>query len=1297
MGSFDKVARAVEKLEKSVNTLAKNFESGLGRAAKTATKAQDDVAKSSSKVEAALLKQLRASGTVSRTYLRQAKALNELKASGAKVGKEQKSLDAAFNATMKAMKSGALTAKQYTKVMEDWKNTSAGVARAVPGLTASIKGLNQEIKLQQQEQVKTIKSSTSLKIRYEELRAKLLELKASGANVSDELKKLGLEHWNAQRAIKATSLTVVEKTQRLAKYNQVHAQVKQKVTATTAGIKKLNETMVRGGKATGALKSHMTDLAKSVQVALGPLSGVASRITALTALANRNTAAIAGMIGVMIGLAAVSAKVIRAGINVEKQQAILAQRVRSLGDDADFTAGQLEKLAVSLGERTLASTQDARDAISKLATVSKLSFGQLAASLEITEDLAMASGQTIGAAAAQMVAALESPGQSLERFRRVGVNFTKEMREDLAHMAESGQKLKAIDIILSKLQKGIGGISEAAATNTVAGAIDTLNERFKRLFEQIATGTDSMQVFREAIQEVSDKVKDFLDDPEAMAVAAETLAGSVKIMASAIEFVVQHIEALSTAFAVFAGGAILGTLLKSFGKFGMVLVTAGKNMRVAGIGAKSFSVGLKAVLGAVLRLHPILLILSVAAGFLAEMFGKLGTSSSLAAKNDAIIRSYQDESAAIDDVTMSLKELKVARIDEHIETATANIKSLTDELESNADRIKDIDEGALGPTGGAAGDAFFMAADVAKKLEETERSITSEKDAQEKIQSRQLELSQALTQAELERATLLGKRRAALQTEETTTTAVGNATRDFVSKIKEKIALTELAIQFGGRETEEFRIQAAILEAKNDLGKRYNSTIEALVIKFEKMKTVLEETKLQDSLDQSIQKQELLLKFGGQETEQFRIQLALMEAELDTGQKLTDETVKRITANEKLKTALAVKNVSTDLQGQIDAQRILIKNNFVENAQYHAQIKALEVKKTLMGELPPEVRKLINEWAKNEDMIKKQQALMEEWKDAMTDATSAIGTAFEDAVLNGEKLSDVLRALEKDIIRIILRLTVTKPLERWVSDIMDGATLPPGAGGAADTGGSFGDTALSLGGQLATSGGVTADSGGLGMGGGAGASMFDQTINQVSTFLGDFFDQISTTLTDLFDSVFDKDMFSGLFTQVWDFVSTLMTDLTSVFSELISGLSSLVSSMGSAGGGGGGFGELVGGALSGLGSLIGFQHGGPVVGNKSILVGERGPEVFTPNVGGEILSNKTMQHFAQREIALERSTVPSIVASAFQSGGGGGDKSITFGNIIFGDTTASPNRIARTFVDQAEELMKFDDDTTRLA
>lgn len=72
--------------------------------------------------------------------------------------------------------------------------------------------------------------------------------------------------------------------------------------------------------------------------------------------------------------------------------------------------------------------------------------------------------------------------------------------------------------------------------------------------------------------------------------------------------------------------------------------------------------------------------------------------------------------------------------------------------------------------------------------------------------------------------------------------------------------------------------------------------------------------------------------------------------------------------------------------------------------------------------------------------------------DAWQELGATFSSAFEDAIVNGAKLSDVLDGLEKDIVRIITRNLVTKPLEGKIA-----AAFSNGGGISDLFGGLFGD------------------------------------------------------------------------------------------------------------------------------------------------------------------------------------------------------------------------------------------------
>lgn len=87
-----------------------------------------------------------------------------------------------------------------------------------------------------------------------------------------------------------------------------------------------------------------------------------------------------------------------------------------------------------------------------------------------------------------------------------------------------------------------------------------------------------------------------------------------------------------------------------------------------------------------------------------------------------------------------------------------------------------------------------------------------------------------------------------------------------------------------------------------------------------------------------------------------------------------------------------------------------------------------------------------------QDELARANPLVRGLEDASKDFGTAIGTAFEDAIIQGRSFSEVLQALLQDLQRILLRAMVTKPLEGLVGTVLKGV-VGGLAGGATGTGG----------------------------------------------------------------------------------------------------------------------------------------------------------------------------------------------------------------------------------------------------
>lgn len=116
-----------------------------------------------------------------------------------------------------------------------------------------------------------------------------------------------------------------------------------------------------------------------------------------------------------------------------------------------------------------------------------------------------------------------------------------------------------------------------------------------------------------------------------------------------------------------------------------------------------------------------------------------------------------------------------------------------------------------------------------------------------------------------------------------------------------------------------------------------------------------------------------------------------------------------------------------------------------------------------------------------------------------------------------------------------------------------------------------------------------------------------------------------------------------------EFANALLADITRIIARLL-----VVQALSALGGGSSLGGLLGGGASSGLAGAR--ASGGPVNRNKQYLVGENGPELFTPGENGKITSNKDMQQAPQQMPAPQTNlqvvnvTDPSMVPEAIGDG-----------------------------------------------
>lgn len=117
----------------------------------------------------------------------------------------------------------------------------------------------------------------------------------------------------------------------------------------------------------------------------------------------------------------------------------------------------------------------------------------------------------------------------------------------------------------------------------------------------------------------------------------------------------------------------------------------------------------------------------------------------------------------------------------------------------------------------------------------------------------------------------------------------------------------------------------------------------------------------------------------------------------------------------------------------------------------------------------------------------------------------------------------------------------------------------------------------------------------------------------ITNEMGNGMKTFTDTLTDAFsDGKLEMNDFKGYFKQT----------MTSMIKDAIFGSNKISQSLGSSLHGGGGKSSGIGGFFKTIiGGLFGRASGGPVSNGKSYIVGENGPEMFTPNSNGNVARN----------------------------------------------------------------------------
>lgn len=317
----------------------------------------------------------------------------------------------------------------------------------------------------------------------------------------------------------------------------------------------------RAGKQTSIFKQRITELSKSIQIALGPLSGIASRLTAFSGLVTSGTALIATFIASLIAFAAILGKTVAAASKFESEFLTINGILESTGRIAEFSATQLNLMAVKLGEATLTSASEARKAAAALLSFRNVGVNAFERVLQLSQDLSALGFGTLRLSVIRLGRALEDPVKGLDALRRAGVVFTFRQKELIERLVETGERAKATDFILDQLTSRIGGAAVNAASG-LAGAFDTLGERVQRFFETAGTTESVTGRLTISVNEVSEEIRRFTEETTVASNTGQAFAVIIETITVSIAAFLKHLDLIVAVIIGFAGGKVIGAAIR---------------------------------------------------------------------------------------------------------------------------------------------------------------------------------------------------------------------------------------------------------------------------------------------------------------------------------------------------------------------------------------------------------------------------------------------------------------------------------------------------------------------------------------------------------------------------------------------------------------------------------------------------------------------------------------------------------------------------------------------------------------
>ena len=248
------------------------------------------------------------------------------------------------------------------------------------------------------------------------------------------------------------------------------------------------------------LSQRFSQAATATAALQGPLNGLSGRLSFIST--GLTKIGVAGLLvsTSLFGLAFATKRALNELQEFETQMFKIDALIKATGGAAGLTSDQINEMAVSLGELTLASANEMRGAAAVLLTFKSITSDVFQSTLTLTQDIGHVMGQTAISGAKQLGKALEDPMRNMEALRRVGVSFNDEQKSLITNMQRSGDIVGAQTELIKILEGQIGGAGEGGG---LAQATDLLAHNTERVAIKFAEASGVGEAYKSFINSLA--------------------------------------------------------------------------------------------------------------------------------------------------------------------------------------------------------------------------------------------------------------------------------------------------------------------------------------------------------------------------------------------------------------------------------------------------------------------------------------------------------------------------------------------------------------------------------------------------------------------------------------------------------------------------------------------------------------------------------------------------------------------------------------------------------------------------